>query len=151
LRELKSLGTLMGQVIRIRHNRMTQLLEGLGIHPSQAQMLFLLMHDEGLTQKQIGEKTNLRPATITVMLNRMEKAGFVERKQDPEDLRVYRVYITDKGRTVDEAVQMAMEQVQKEAYEGFSNEEMLLMRRLLNHVKDNLEKAIKGEGRKVRH
>ncbi|OQB49244.1 MAG: Organic hydroperoxide resistance transcriptional regulator [Firmicutes bacterium ADurb.Bin153] len=151
MKEIKSLGMLMGHVIRTRHNRMTQLLEGLGIHPSQAQMLFLLIHDEGITQKQIGEKTNLRPATVTVMLNRMEKAGFVERRQDEKDLRSFRIYITEKGRTMDKAIKMTMEQLQKEAYAGFTDEELALMRRLLLHMKSNLEKSIKEESEKIRH
>jgi DNA-binding MarR family transcriptional regulator len=151
LEDIKSLGTLMSQVMRAKHNRMNQLIEGLELHPAQAPILFTLIAHDGLTQKGLGDMISLKPATITIMLNRMQKAGLIERREDKEDLRLSRVYVTERGKVIAEAAKLAMDQIQQEAYSGFSSEEMMLMRRLLVHIKENLEKASLNNTKKVRH
>lgn len=145
----KSLGMLMGQLMRAKHSRMTQLIGSMGVHPGQAQLLLFLNKNEGLTQKELGEKVDLKPATITIMLNRMEKAGLAERRPDKEDLRISRVYMTEKGRQTEQGLTAAVDKVQQEAYYGFSDEELMLMRRFLLHMKYNLDEAMKSPGKKV--
>lgn len=145
----KSLGMLMGQLMRAKHNRMAQLIGSKGVHPGQAQLLLFLNKNEGLTQKELGEKVDLKPATITIMLNRMEKAGLAERRPDKEDLRISRVYMTEKGRQTEHGLTAAVDKVQQEAYHGFSEEELMLMRRFLLHMKYNLDEAMKSPGKKV--
>lgn len=151
MEDMKVMGMLMGQLMRAKQNRMSQLMQGLELHPAQAPILFTLMANDGLTQRELGEKLGLRPATITIMLNRMQRAALVERKGDKEDLRLSRVFVTDRGKAMSDAARAAMAQVQQEACEGFTAEELMLMRRLLIHMKSNLDKAAMGHTKKVRH
>ena len=51
-------------------------------------MLFALYKKDGQSQKDLAKQLNINPATITVMLTRMEKAGLLERRKDPDDQRV---------------------------------------------------------------
>jgi DNA-binding MarR family transcriptional regulator len=78
------------------------------------------------------------------MINRMQKAGLVERKPDPRDHRVSRVYLTEKGRLAVTAVKEALQIIELKCFEHFSMEEKLLFRRLLQQMHDNLE-AFKRE------
>jgi DNA-binding MarR family transcriptional regulator len=70
----------------------------------------------------------------------MEKAGFVERRPDPDDQRVSRAYLTEAGRSVREAVEDSMRQLEAEAFVGFSQEERDRFRRLLQRLLANLDR-----------
>lgn len=151
LDEIKSIGLLMGQVMRAFQNRMTQLLGDIELHPGQAPILMYLIENDGPTQKQLGDNIKLKPATITIMLNRMEKAGMVERRPDLTDQRLSRVFITELGKLSYAHAKSTIKQVQQEAYKGFTQEELMLMRRLLMHILTNIEEATKENGKTVRH
>jgi DNA-binding MarR family transcriptional regulator len=82
----------------------------------------------------------VKPATVTVMLNRMVKNGHVERRPDPQDQRVSRVYLTDKGRAAVDEVRAALHTSEDRVLEGITPEEKMLLRRLLIHMFDNVKK-----------
>lgn len=136
-----SLYFLFSQVIRLHYHRIRTLLDKIGVYPGQPQMLFFLHIKDGQSQKELAEKLHIKPATITVMLGRMEKAELLERRQDSEDQRVSRVYLTEKGREVWEEVSEIMKMLEGECFANFTTEEQVLMRRLLMQVRDNLEKV----------
>src|SRR5690606_33080780 len=69
-----------------------------GLYPGQPSLLFSLAKREGQSQKELAEELEIKPATLTVMLNRMEKNGLVRRAPDEQDQRVSRIYLTDEGR-----------------------------------------------------
>jgi DNA-binding MarR family transcriptional regulator len=68
----------------------------------------------------------------------MEKAGFVERRQDAEDQRVSRVYLTDAGRNIRDAVEGVWSELEGQAFAGFSSEERALLSRFLLRIRENL-------------
>ena len=84
---------------------------------------------------------HVQPATVTKMIQRMEKAGFLRRVDDQEDQRVSRVFLTEKGKAVENDVKEALHSLEREAMEGFTVEERVLLRRFFIQMRDNLEKA----------
>lgn len=136
--EMDSVNFTFSQVVRLHHQRAHHLMGDLGLHPGQNPIMFMLWRKDGRSQKEFAERLNLKPATITVMLKRMEKAGMLERKTDPEDLRVSRVYLTDKGWNLRFQIEEIMKKVDEECLSGFTNEEKMLLRRFLLHMRDNL-------------
>jgi DNA-binding MarR family transcriptional regulator len=54
----------------------------------------------GLSQRELGEVLVVDRSNITGLLDRLEKAGWVRRADDPADRRVYRVSLTAAGRKV---------------------------------------------------
>jgi DNA-binding MarR family transcriptional regulator len=72
------------------------------------------------------------------MLDRMEKAGLVTRRPDPDDSRASRVYLTEQGRKNQQAVSEVWKTMEQRLTEGLSLEERLLLRRLLLQVHENL-------------
>ena len=130
------------EVSRLHHYRTHVLLDEIGLYHGQPPMLFILNKEDGQSQTELASKLNLKAPTITVMLRRMEKTGLVVRKQDNQDQRISRVYITDKGRQVcDEAIKVA-KKIEQEFFERITEEEKTILRRLLMQMKENLEKAI---------
>ncbi|WP_448534842.1 MarR family winged helix-turn-helix transcriptional regulator [Pseudothermotoga sp.] len=120
-------------------------LEKHGIHPGQPPMIMIISKHEGMTQNQIAEKLNLRPATVAIMLRRMEKAGLIHRKQDENDRRIQRVYLTEKGRSHCEFLKEQMQRIESIATQGFSEEEKLQLANLLDRIIANLRNNTRGD------
>ncbi|MGA9174236.1 MAG: MarR family transcriptional regulator [Thermoactinomyces sp.] len=135
---------LMGHVLKLYRQNVDSLIQSYDVFPGQPPLLMRLAEKDGQIQKELADKLNIKPATLTVMINRMQKAGLVERKPDPRDHRVSRVYLTEKGRLAVIAVKEALQIIELKCFEHFSVEEKLLFRRLLQQMHDNLE-AFKRE------
>jgi DNA-binding MarR family transcriptional regulator len=59
----------------------------LGLGPTDTKALDLLGRHGALTPKRLGELTGLAPASITGMVDRLQRRGFLERRAHPEDGR----------------------------------------------------------------
>jgi DNA-binding MarR family transcriptional regulator len=134
----ESLDFLLVQICRLHHARAYTLLEELGLYRGQPPVLFALWEREGLTHSELAARLHVKPATITKMINRMEKSGFVQRRSDSEDQRVSRVYLTDAGRAIQNEVERVWRTLLEETFVGFSLEERLLLRRFFLQMRDNL-------------
>lgn len=122
-------------------------LEKMELYPGQPQMLLALDKKNGRSQRELSDCLMVKPATITVMIKRLEKTGFVERKNDEKDQRISRVFLTKKGENICEALKEMHANIEKQSFNNFTLEEKELLRRLLIQVRDNLNKAyddIKG-------
>jgi DNA-binding MarR family transcriptional regulator len=112
-------------------------LNALGLYLGQEMLLFQLWEEEGLTQSELGERWGVDPSTVTKSVQRLENAGILERRQDTEDRRVYRVYLTEKGRALEEPVRTLWRQWEAKTTQGFSDIEKALLLRLLSQIQDN--------------
>ena len=81
---------------------------------------------------------DIQPATVTNMLQRLEREGIVDRRPDLQDQRISRVYTTQKGREMEESVQQQWAQLEQESFGGFNVAEKVLLRRWLLQVYQNL-------------
>lgn len=140
-----SLYNVFYQVIRLHYHRTHMMLDKIGVYPGQPPMLYFLEKEDGQSQKDLADKLNVKPATITVMLNRMEKSGLVLRKQDDEDQRISRVYITEKGKEVYKQVEETMSSIESECFYNFTEEEKIVLRRLFMQMRDNLKNVCEDE------
>lgn len=123
------------------HRRRAEIALGeLGLYPGQEMILFQLWAEEGVTQSHLVENLCVEPPTVTKTLQRLERAGFVERRQDADDARITRVYLTPQGRELQAPVQQIWEELEAATIGGLSEIEQALLRRLLMQVQNNLEK-----------
>jgi DNA-binding MarR family transcriptional regulator len=139
--EAESLDHLLAQVCRLHHSRARAFFETIGLYRGQPPLLGALWEREGRAHTELAARLHVTPATISKMIQRMEKAGFVVRRPDPEDQRVSRVYLTDAGRAIHSEVQHAMRAMEAEAFDGFTLEERVLLRRFLLQIRENLIRA----------
>jgi DNA-binding MarR family transcriptional regulator len=96
------------------------------------------MEEDGRTHSDLAAWMHVAPATVTKMIQRMEKAGHVERRDDPDDLRISRVYLTENGRAVHAALQAVFQAVDAENFAGFTSEERAQLEQLLRKIRTNL-------------
>ena len=73
-------------------------LQGYGITPPQFSLLAFLWLEDGLSQTELTEKSQIDRATMVGMVDRLEEEGLVKRHPQMNDRRAYRVCLTDKGR-----------------------------------------------------
>lgn len=129
---------LLMRICGLSRGRMHAMWHEIGLHRGQQFVLVALWEAEGLTQSELAERLHRSPATITHMLQRMEKAGFVERRPDPKDQRVSRVYLTEAGRAIQGQVQQVWGELEGCAFAGFSDEERVALRGYLERIRDNV-------------
>lgn len=136
--DLEPLGELLLQICRLNRRRMHGLLDEIGLYRGQPHVLRALWDQEGLTQSELAHRLHRSAATITNMLKRMEKAGFVQRSSDPADERVSRVFLTDAGRGIQDRVKRVWREIEEQSFSGFGEQERSLMQGYLVRVRDNL-------------
>lgn len=62
--------------------------------------LMCLWEEEGVTQREISEKSKVENSTTTRTLDKLEKLELVERRNDPNSRRSFRIYLTEKGQAL---------------------------------------------------
>jgi DNA-binding MarR family transcriptional regulator len=148
--EAPSLDLVFVKVAKQHHNVVHALLSGKEVYPGQPPLLRALAERDGQSQKELAEKLQITPATLTVMLSRMEKAGLVIRKQDEADQRISRVFLTEKGRQAHLEVKEVLEGMDALCFHGFTPEEKIIFRRLLLAMYENLRRADQQDGSNCR-
>jgi MarR family 2-MHQ and catechol resistance regulon transcriptional repressor len=79
------------------NNRLNRQLSDVGLTISQFGVLEALLHLGPLNQKALGEKLLKSGGNITLVIDNLEKSGWVERHQDPDDRRSMLIHLTEKG------------------------------------------------------
>jgi DNA-binding MarR family transcriptional regulator len=106
----------------------------LGLHPGQERLLAVLWEEEGLSQSQLVDRLSVQPPTVTTALQRLEHEGFLRREPDPDNRRVSRVYLTDRGRSVEAAVREIFAEAETRFLARLSATERRELVTLLDHV-----------------
>jgi DNA-binding MarR family transcriptional regulator len=129
----------IGHVCGAKYQRMREMLEALGLYQGQPWMLKMLWEHNGMIQSELADRLDRSPSTITKMVQRMERSGFVERRPDPDDERVSRVHLTDAGRRIQSDVEHIWRTFAAEALEGFTEEELAAFYAMLKRLQRNIE------------
>jgi DNA-binding MarR family transcriptional regulator len=138
--ESHELGRLLVSVCRLHHTRADQSVERIGLYRGQAILLMILAHHEGITHSEIAAKLEISAAAATKVIKRMEQAGYLARQPDPDDERVSRVYLCDKGRAVTAEIDAAFAEMDRAMFEGLPAAELERLRELLVQMQANLQR-----------
>ena len=71
-----------------------------GLTPQQNHTIEIVGNDGPVRMKSLAEKLSVTMGTLTVMVNRLEKSGYVSRTKDPEDGRGFLIDLTPKGEQI---------------------------------------------------
>lgn len=134
----KPITRLMSQVVRRHHHHIHTELHEHDVYPGQPPLMLALAREGGQSQSELARKLDIKAATLTVMLNRMEKNGLVRRDSDPADLRVSRISLTEKGYETVHTVRETLDKLEEQALSQFTAEEKELFRHFLMRVNDNI-------------
>ena len=115
---------------------------GHDITPEQLSVLARIREQEGMNQSQLAQKVFKDRHNITRILGLLEKKGLVQRRPDQSDNRAYRLYLSEVGRTTLEKVTPIYINHWREQLSGLSREDIAVLRRILGHISNNLEKVL---------
>jgi MarR family transcriptional regulator, organic hydroperoxide resistance regulator len=91
------LGFQLSQVVRKLQKTYEAAFSPFGITPSQALLLDQLWQADGAPLKELGSRVHLDPTSVNWLVGQLEKAGLAERRRDPADKRVVRLWLTPAG------------------------------------------------------
>lgn len=96
----------------------------LEVTPIQAMVLFLLRKRDGASLTELSQGLMLENPTVTGLIDRLEKLGYVKRSDHPNDRRVYLVYLTKKGDKVAKSALPIVKKLNEQIKEGYSEKEI---------------------------
>ncbi len=134
----ESIGYLLAQVCKAHRNKANAELGEVGVHVGQEMVLLQLWQQDGVTQSELATDLCVEAPTVTRMLQRMERADLIERRSDPDDARVSRVYLTEQGIAAQSAIQEAWQRLEERTVATLTLEERVILRRLLIQLQQNL-------------
>ena len=97
---------------------------GIEVTPIQVMLLFFLQKNDGSSLTQISQGLMLENPTVTGLIDRLEKLGYVKRSDHPNDRRVYLVYLTEKGSKVAKKALPIVKKLNEQIKEGYSKREI---------------------------
>lgn len=133
-----NIGILLAQICRAQRGLAESGLNKLGLHVGQDRLLLSLMYQESMGQSDLVEHLCVEPATVTKMLQRMEKVGFVERRPDELDGRASRVSVTNEGRALQQPILQMWNHLEEQMLVNMTDAEQAILRRLLMQALANL-------------
>ena len=121
-------------------------LDDFDLKPSQAGILFVLSCNGKLSQRELAEKIGITPPAMTVALRKMENRGYIKKEPDEKDQRIIRILLTEKGEDCVEDIRAVVDKMEAVLYRNMTQEEKMLLRRLLLQMQENLldSKEFKG-------
>lgn len=139
LQRWNSLGYVVNHLARLFADDLAQRLRPYGVTIGQFPLLLALWEEEGLSQTELSRRLAIEPATTTNTLARMERDGLVERQPDASDQRGRRVYLTERGRELEEPVSAAARRVNAQAVQRLSAGEVAELKHMLGKMIPALE------------
>ena len=137
--EMLTPSMLLNDVSHLIRNKMRREGEASGMRQGYCRIMFHLAHgDDGGTQQDLVRRTKLSAPTISVALNRMEAEGLVKRQSDERDMRVTRVFLTEKGRQLNENMQRLVQEVEDDVRGDLSEEEIAQFKSTLLKIRQRL-------------
>ena len=108
--------------------------------PSYGNILTVLYDNDGkLNMKEIGELIGKDKSTITVLINKLSKLGYVKKEKCQEDRRVTYIVLTEKGKSIEGKFNDISKKVYLTAYKNFSKEEKDIFLKLLKKMNNNFD------------
>lgn len=108
-----------------------------GIIPIHGDILYALFSYSELSMKGIANVIDRKKSTVTTLVEKLIKLGYVTKKNDINDNRSFLVSLTEKGKNLGTTINKISQNLISTAYEDISLEERQLLVRLLRKINDN--------------
>ncbi|MES1195176.1 MAG: MarR family transcriptional regulator [Opitutus sp.] len=106
----RHLGFLLSDISRLARREFDRRVRHLGLTRAQWLFLFHLNRQPGATQSELAEQLQMEKISVSRQAERLERAGWIERRDSREDGRAYHLYLTPRaGRIVEKLDHMATE------------------------------------------
>jgi len=105
--------------------------ERMGVTPAQVAILFVLADNDGATMTELSQVLSADNSTVTGLIDRLEKSGYVTRTLSDTDRRTFKVFITPEGKKEARKALRPVKKVNEYIKEGFSKDEIETFKKVL--------------------
>ncbi|MEO8809262.1 MAG: MarR family transcriptional regulator [Rhodanobacter sp.] len=134
-----SFGYLLSDVTLLFRKHFDRRAVKFGLTRAQWRATKMLYHREGLRQTELAERLEMEPIAVGRVIDRLQAAGFVERRADPRDRRAWQLYITEQARVIVGDMELIARGLRKDATVGIACHELHQALGVLNRIKENLQ------------
>ena len=134
-----SFGYLLNDVTLLFRKHFDRRAVKFGLTRAQWRATKMLYHREGLRQTELAEWLEMEPIAVGRVIDRLQAAGFVERRADPRDRRAWRLYITEQARVIVGDMELIARDLRTDATRGIACDELRQALAVINRIKDNLQ------------
>ena len=147
MEKLREGGFLISKIRQLSERIFAKLLrdyEAIEINPAQGRVMFPLWKKDDISFHELKEKTLLSKATLSHLLDNLEKAGYIKRIPSPNDKRTINIKLTEKNTELQDKYIQVSNQMKNIFYRDFTEEDIDefegYLRRLLNNLTNCSEK-----------
>jgi DNA-binding MarR family transcriptional regulator len=131
-------GFLLHDTARLLRRDFERRSKGTGLTRAQWAVLAYVARNEGSNQAALADMLEIEPISLVRLLDKLEAAGLVERRPDPADRRVRRLYLTEATGPLLGQLQDLASETRESALAGLSDSERQQLTDLLMKVRANL-------------
>jgi len=141
------IGVVISDVARLLRTEFDRRVRRLGITRAQWLVLTRLHRRPGASHSELAEMMEVEKATAGRMIDRLVANGWVERRSEPGDKRVKRVYLTREAERVHKRIWRVAEDTVETALADLSGRESKQLFTLLQRVKETLVSGVNGSAK----
>ncbi len=139
-------------IARLFRKRFAEAAREIGGTGAQWRALLVLERQPGINQGALAEHLDVEPITTCRMVDRLEQAGLVERRRDPDDRRSWQLFVTPAAAPVFAKLHEIGKKSLEQATSSLSEEEAEHLTRSLTLVRDNIAMIDEqGDAREANH
>lgn len=137
----KMFGFQVGQTTKLMQNKMQLNFKNAGYDVTFEQwtVLLSLWIRDGRSQQDLSEETKRDQTSLSRLLDNMVRKNLIVRVQSPTDRRTNLIYLTHKGRELEQPLFEQAEIINHQAVKGIDASELLLFHKVLGKITDNLK------------
>jgi MarR family transcriptional regulator for hemolysin len=128
----------IARLARMLRHEFDEQLSSHGLTGVQMGLLTRLARSEGLVQADLGRRMAIEPATLTGIVQRLEREGWLRRSGDADNRRLQRVWLTEKARTALPTLLRIQNRYRRRALAGLDAGELAQLENLLSRIEGNL-------------
>jgi len=125
---------LIAKVYQKAHSNFKKQLQQYDLTPMRHLVLEALWNEEGLTAGEIARRLALDNATLSGVIDRMAKTGWIVKQADPGDKRAMQIFLTSKAKKMKSSILDEQRKANEESLSPLSEEEKVFLKRLLKDL-----------------
>ena len=131
----KSIGFLLAKAYQRACALYKEKFDSYDLTPQQFGLLRFLWEEDGLTQVELSNRSQIDRTTIGGLIDRLEQAGLLVRLPHPEDRRAYRISLTDAGKSLEKELTPLAEELHRVILAPLSPEEIESLTTILQKLR----------------
>ncbi len=139
------LGFLFHDVARFRSIVFDDFMQAHDLTRAQWWTLANLYRRDGLTQRVLADRLEIGAVTMSGLVDRLEAQGWVERRDDPKDRRVKRVWLTRRAEEIRPSMVKNVNMINRTSTKGLSKDQVDSLVGMLRVVRTNLLGELNGQ------